>query len=194
MYTSQLEKISKKFGFIAFALFIFLAQNNSAFAVSISSVTNTENKFAVINIQKVTESCSVFRDIRGQMEERSKSLSAKFDEKIKKIQDDENSLKKKKDILGKEALEAEIKKIDTNKKMIQSESQDESKKLQKVYFDTISTMNKKMTGIIENYAKEKKINAIFEVSGIIYNNLDNVTDDIIDIMNKELPSFKVTFE
>jgi Skp family chaperone for outer membrane proteins len=194
MYTSQLEKISKKFGFIAFALFIFIAQNNSAFAVNISSVTNAENKFAVINIQKVTESCSVFRDIRGQMEERSKSLSAKFDEKIKKIQDDENSLKKKKDILGKEALEAEIKKIDTNKKMIQSESQDESKKLQKVYFDTITTMNKKMTGIIENYAKEKKINAIFEVSGIIYNNLDNVTDDIIEIMNKELPNFKVTFE
>lgn len=185
MYTSQSEKISKKFNFFVFVLLAFFTQNH---------VANANDKFAVINIQKVTESCTVFQDIRKQMEERSKSLGVKFDEKIKKIQDDESTLKKKKDVLGKEALETEIKKIENNKKIIQSESQEESKKLQKVYFDTISTMNKKMTSIIENYAKEKKINAIFEVSGIIYNNLENVTDDIVVIMNRDLPEFKVTFE
>ena len=184
MYTSRLAKTFKELSIVAFFLCAFFTHHSA----------NGEDKFSVINIQKVTETCTVFHDIRKQMEERSKSLSAKFDEKIKKIQEDETLLKKKKDVLGKEALEAEIKKIDTNKKNIQTESQEESKKLQKVYFDTISTMNKKMSTIIETYAKEKQISAIFEASGMIYNNLENVTEDIIVLMNKDLPSFKVAFE
>lgn len=183
MYISQLAKSFKNFSALATVLCLFF----------ISSRADADEKFAVINIQKVTEVCTVFQDIRKQMEEKSKTLSSKFDDKIKKIQDNENTLKKKKDVLSKEALETEIKKIENDKRAIQSESQEDSKKLQKVYFDTISTMNKRMSSIIENYAREKKISAIFESSNMIYNNLQNVTDDIIEIMNKDLPSFKVNF-
>jgi Skp family chaperone for outer membrane proteins len=184
MYTLQLEKISKKFSLFSFFFFIIFIYNSS----------KADVKFSVINIQKVTETCTVFNDIRKQIEDKSKSLSIRFDDKIRKIQENENNLKKKKDVLGKEALESEIKKIENDKKDIQNESQEESKKLQKVYFDTISTMNKKMSSIIETYSKEKKINAIFEASGLIYNNLDNITDDIIELMNKELPNFKINFD
>ena len=77
IYTLQLGKISKKFGFIAFILYAFFTNN----------VANADEKFAVINIQKVTETCTVFLDIRRQMEDKSKSLSLKFDSKIDKIKE-----------------------------------------------------------------------------------------------------------
>jgi len=182
MYTSLLEKNSK-----IFALFAFF------FCIFGSAISFADDRFAVINIQKVTESCNVFQDIRKQMESRSQVLSGRFDEKIKKLQNDESDLRKKKDVLKKEALDSEIKKIENGKRQIQNESQEESKKLQKVYFDTISTMNKKISVIIEGYAKEKKISAIFEASGLIYNNLENITDEIVQLINKELTSFKVDF-
>jgi len=183
MYTSLLAKSFKKFGIFLLLFVVFFVNQSSA-----------DDKFAVINIQKVTESCNVFQDIRKQMENRSQVLSGRFDDKIKRLQNDENDLRKKKDVLKKEALDGEIKKIENRKRQIQNESQEESKKLQKIYFDTISTMNKKISVIIENYAKEKKINAIFEASGLIYNNIENITEEIISLINKELTSFKVDFE
>ena len=128
------------------------------------------------------------------MEDKSKSLSLKFDSKIDKIKEREKSLKKKTSAISEIALEPEIKQIEKDKKAIHLESQEESKKLQKVYFDTISTMNKKMSTIVETYAKKNKINVIFEASGLIFSDLNNVTDDVIMLMNENLPSFKVSFE
>jgi Skp family chaperone for outer membrane proteins len=137
---------------------------------------------------------SVFQNIRNQMNEEFKKLRKKFDDQAKIIINKETALEKQKSILDSKAYSEKIAEIEKSKKNIQAELEKDKQKLQKIYFDTINDINKKMNSMIEKLANEKSYYAIFEASTLIYNNLDNITDETINIMNAEIPNYEIKFD
>ena len=150
-------------------------------------------QLATINIQKITESCSVFQDIRNQMNDQFKKMSQKFDEKAKVVMNEEIETSKRQSILERNAYNKKVAEINTKKQQIQVELEKDKQRLQKIYFDAISDVNKTMNAEIKEFAVKKAYKAIFEMSTLVYNDLDDDTNPVIELLNKKLPEYKIDF-
>lgn len=150
-------------------------------------------KFAVVNIQKVTKSSIVFQNISDQVNNHYKEMNIKYDAKAKEIMKAEKSLQKKANIVKQDALKKDVNNFNAKKQKIQEEFNNDRQRLEKAYVDTMSIMQRKMVDAIEKYAKDKKYCSIFETSTLVYNSLDDISDDIIKAMNNTITSYKIDF-
>ena len=123
MYISQLVKNFK----LLLLLIVFTISNATSEEIKTEKI-----HFAVINIQKITESCSVFQDIRNQMNDQFKKLSLKFDKQAKSIIDNENNLEKQKSVLDQKSYSEKMSEITKSKQKIQTELDSDKQKLQKI--------------------------------------------------------------
>lgn len=178
---------------------LFFCINNNysnLLAKSSAPVEIKENnpKFAVISIQKVSEGCLVFQDIRKQMENKANEMRMKFDAKTKDLRKDEQSLEGRAKLLNKEALDSEIHKINQKKQSLNEDLNNDRQKLEKAQFEAMSVLNQKIYGFIANYAKSKKYDAILEASNLVYHDFEVINDQIIEMINKEIKEFKIKFD
>jgi Skp family chaperone for outer membrane proteins len=173
--------------FRSFLFFLFITFS------AVTSARAVDNNFASINIQKITESCSVFQDIRNQMNDEFKKVGQKFDEKAKVLGNEEASLAKKQAVLEQNAFKKQVEELNSKKYQTQFELEKEKQKLQKIYFDAISVVNKKMNDVIKDHAEKKGYKVVFESSTLVYNSLSDVTSDIIQALNKEISSYRINF-
>ena len=169
-------------------LFIFLI-----LLINNAKAADSNAQFATINIQKITEFCSVFQDIRNQMNDQFKKMSQKFDEKAKVVMNEEIATSKKQAILERNAYNKKVMEINTKKQQLQVELEKDKQRLQKIYFDAISDVNKTMNAEIKEFAVKKAYKAIFEMSTLVYHDLDDATNAVIELLNKKLPSYKIDF-
>ncbi len=65
--------------------------------------------------------------------------------------------------------------------------------MQKIYFDAISAVNKTMNDEIKQFAVKKGYKAIFEMSTLVYHDLNDITPDVVGLLNEKLPSYKIDF-
>ena len=170
---------------VLFILLISLINNVKA--------AESSAQLATINIQKITESCSVFQDIRNQMNDQFKKMSQKFDEKAKVVMNEEIETSKRQSILERNAYNKKVAEINTKKQQIQVELEKDKQRLQKIYFDAISDVNKTMNAEIKEFAVKKAYKAIFEMSTLVYHDLDDATNPVIELLNKKLPEYKIDF-
>ena len=184
MYISRLVK---NFKVVAMMSLLFISNLNA------SEASDGKN-FAVISIQKVSESCGVFQNIRSQMNERMKKLSADFDLRGQKIKSEEKKVENEKSLISNVKYSEKMNEVNKSKQEIQVALESEKQKLQKVYFDAISEVNKKMISTIETIEKKKNYHAVFELSTLVHSDLDNITEEVIAEMNKTLPNYEMKFE
>jgi Skp family chaperone for outer membrane proteins len=153
-------------------------------------------KFAIVNMQKITESSDAFQDIKKQMESKANSMRTKFDNKNKEFRKKETEFEKKSKLLKADALQSEIDSLKKEGQKISDELNQDRQNLEKTYFETMNEFHKKVNKIITDYATEKKIDAVLEASGMVYfgKNLDEITDDLIKKINKEIKNFNIKFE
>ncbi len=175
--------------------FTFILNINNLLANPLNSDNKKSTHFASISMQKITESSLAFQNIKKQMEEHANSMRSKFDLKGKDIRKKESELEKKSKVLKPEVLKEEIEKLKKESQELNDELNNDRQKLEKIYFDTMNNFHKQVNDIISEYSNKNNIDVVLEVSNIIFisKNIDNITDKVIEIINKTIKEIKIKF-
>ncbi|WMP17083.1 OmpH family outer membrane protein [Thiothrix lacustris] len=152
-----------------------------------------DEKFARVDMRRINEASLVFHDIEVQVNHLFKELAIRLDTKAKDLMKTEKKLEKKAKIMDAAALVAEVNLLNHQKQEIQEELKIDRQRLEKAYVDARSVMNRKITEVIETIAIKEGYSAVFEVSALVSDERDDITDDVIRQMNDIVTSYKIDY-
>ena len=151
------------------------------------SISNSSEKIAFINFEYIINNSDygklIFKDLNNKKEENIKKL--KIQEK--KLRDEDNDIKLKKDIFSKDEINKKltllndnIKKFNNNKKLMEDELNNIKEKKMNDFMSQINL-------ILEQYMKDKSIDIMFNSKNILIGKKTiNKTEDILKLINEKI--------
>lgn len=170
---------------LLFATAIVLAPAAQAEGVSI----------AIVNVQKIMHDAAAAKSASDQLEKKQKSYQDELKKKDDALQKEEQELTKQKNVLSKEAFEEKTRAFRGKVTDIQKEVQSKKALLDNAYARALADIQKAVTDIIADMAKEKGFTLAIPTSQLLYaeNKLD-ISDEVLSRLNKKLPKLDVKFE
>jgi len=166
-----------------FVVTFFLIISTSAFA---------EQKIVVLDMKYVLNNSKAGKGAQDYLKKTFNDNAKKFSDLEKSLKKEETDLLSKKNILSKEEYS---KKSDAlRKKVIDYQSQRRSSldKIATLRAKSRETLIKKITPIVDAYIKENSISIVMDKKNMIGGlNEYDITNIIIDKLNKELPSLNL---
>ncbi len=146
-----------------------------------------EIKIAVIDVNRVLNECEEGKDAKNKMKARYEELQDKLEKEQGELKKMKEEIDKNKIVLGEEKIkekEKEFQKRMAEFRKLVAESEKEMRDRESAYTKVIL---EKIKRVVKDYVKEKNLNMVLDVSGgIVYADDElNITDDIIEILNKE---------
>lgn len=180
-----------KYKFIALITASTLAFSAPVFAED----AKTSSTIAVVNIQQVMKDSTAAKTVREQLESKQKSFQSEISKKEEALQKEDQELGKQKSVLSKDAFEAKAKSFREKATAVQKDVQAKKALLDNAFERSLNDIQKSVTDIIADLAKEKGFTIAVPTSQILYadKNLD-ISADVLDRLNKKLPKLDVKFE
>jgi outer membrane protein len=175
------------FKLIHYYFFMFF----KAFLVFILLSTSAFAKFAVVDIKKIEDKALVAKSLKEQLTKASEELESDVNSAREKMEQKVTELQKIVSTLSPDAVEK--KKAELQKEFISVESslQQRDSELQEARMKALEEINDKIKQIAEKIAKEKKLEMVFASNVLIYHSPENdITNDVISILDKEMTSIK----
>ena len=149
----------------------------------------------IIDINKVLTESKAAKDATNQIEKiqkKSEEESKKEDELIIK---EREKLIEQQSVMAPEAFEVKVADFEKKVQSYQIERQEKLRKLDQMVQSARAKILEEVKPIINEYASELGITVILEKNAVILSADDmDMTDDVIKILNKNLPSIKVELE
>jgi Skp family chaperone for outer membrane proteins len=151
------------------------------------SISNSSEKIIFINFEYIINNSDrgklIFNDLNNIKEENIKKL--KIEEK--KLIDEENDIKLKKDIISKDelnknllSLNEKIKKFKNKKKLMEEE-------LNKIKNEKMNDFMSKINILLEQYMKDQSVDIMFNSKNILIGKKTiNKTEDILKLINEKI--------
>ena len=161
------------------------------FFIFITGPISSEEKIVFIDIDKVIYQSELGKKLNKKITDEIKKEDSKLRKKEKELQNKENDILKQKNILSQDELNEKI----TNLKKEIMDFKDERRSINKKSADQrlkqTNSMVMSLNSILSKYANENSISLIIQKKNIVIGKsaLD-ITDQIIDIFNKEVKSLK----
>lgn len=174
----------------ALATAILLACTPAAFAADAAPVS-----IAVVNIQQIMRDSTAAKSVREQLDTKQKSFQAEITKKEEDLQKADKELGKQRSVLSKEAFEKKALEFRTKATDAQKEVQAKKALLDNAFARSLNEIQKAVTDIITEIAKEKNFTVAIPTSQILYadSKLD-ISDEVLTRLNKKLPKVNVTFD
>ena len=177
----------KKFNFI---LIIILFLTNISLA---DQYPNTS--IGIIDINKVLTESKAAKDATKQIDKiqkKSEEDSKKEDDQIIK---EREKLIEQQSVMAPEAFEIKVADFEKKVQTYQIERQEKLRKLDQMVQEARASILDEVKPIINDYANELGITVILEKNAVIMSADDmDMTDQVIQILNKSLPKIKVKLE
>jgi Skp family chaperone for outer membrane proteins len=160
--------------------------------LNLSVVANAaESKIAVVNMQAILEKASAAVDIRERIKKQSEQYLAEITKEEDKLRADEKKLASESGVLAKEVLEKKRKEFQDKVIKVQKNAQDKRANLDNSFKNSLEQVDKVISEIIGELAKEKGFEVAMPTSQIIYwqKELD-ITDEVLTRLDKKLPKVK----
>jgi Skp family chaperone for outer membrane proteins len=153
------------------------------------------NTVAIVNIQQIMQDSTAAKSVREQLESKQKAFQADVTKKQDALQKEKQELDKKQSVLSKEAYgekeHAFLNKVTTARKDM------DSKKalLDNAFSRSLGDIQKAVTDIIADLAKEKGFAVTIPSSELLYADpkLD-ITEEVLKRLNQKLPKLSVKFD
>ncbi len=149
---------------------------------------------AVVDMQRVMADSKAANSARSQLESKQKSFQAQVGKTESDLQKKDQELAKQRSLLA--ADEFKNKLTDFRKKAAEAQKDVQQKrlKLRRAFEMSIVTIQKKVTSIVAQIAKEKGYNLVVPTAQSLYfdKSLD-VTSEVLKRLDSQLPSMKVDF-
>lgn len=153
------------------------------------------SKIAVVNTQSIMRDSTAAKSVREQLDAKQKSYQTDIGKKEEALQKEDQELAKQKGALAKEAFEAKIKAFREKATATQKEVQDKKATLDAAYERSVIQIQKTVSDIITELAKEKGFTIALANSVVLYNEPGmDISNDVLTRLNQRLPKIDVKFE
>lgn len=175
-------------------LFALLAGLSLASAPAVYA-EDSKPTIAVVNIQQVMKDSTAAKSVREQLESKQKSYQAVISKKEESLQKEDQELSKQRSVLAKDAFEDKVRAFRNKATEVQKDVQSKKAMLDGAFERSLNDIQKVVTDIIADLAKEKGFLLAAPTSQILYadKKLD-ISDEVLDRLNKKLPKLDVKFE
>jgi len=153
------------------------------------------NNIATVNIQQIMRDSTAAQNVREQLESKQKSFQAEISKKEDQLQKEDQELGKQRSVLAKAAFDEKAAKFRTKATEVQKEVQSKKALLDSAFERALNDIQKVVTEIISDLAKEKGFIIAVPTSQILYADpkLD-ISDEVMKRLNQKLPKLDVKFD
>ena len=149
----------------------------------------------VVNIQQIMHDSAVAQSMQSQLEEKSKGFQSDISKKQEQLQKEKQALGEKRSVLSKSAFEEKAGAFEKKVTTAQKEAQSKKAVLDNAYAHALNDIQKAVTDIIADMAKEKGFALAVPTSQTLYYDpkLD-ITADVLAKLNQKLPKIEIKFD
>ncbi len=160
-----------------------------------SAQAQAASNIAVVNIQGIMRDSTAAKSIRDQMEAKQKAYQSDLQKKEESLQKEDAELRKQKSVLSKEALEEKAKAFNSKATDLQKEVAGKKAALDGAFERSLNEIQKSVTDIIAEMAKEKGFSIAIPTSQILYADTSmDISADVLKRLNERLPRVDVKFD
>lgn len=152
------------------------------------------SKTAIVNIQKIMKESKAAQAARDQLKAKQQQFQDEISRKEKELQAQDQELAKQRNVLAKEAFEQQVKDFRKKATDAQKDVQDKRMNLTKAFDGALAEIQGNVQQILADLAKEKGFEVAIPSSQVLYygQGLD-ISDEVLDRLNKKLPTMTVKF-
>ncbi|MDX1974343.1 MAG: OmpH family outer membrane protein [Rickettsiales bacterium] len=164
-------------------------------AVYAADAAPATTNIAVVNVQKVMGASTAAKSVREQIESKQKAFQTDISKKVDALQKEKQEIGKQQSVLSKAAFEEKARAFSVKETEVQKEVQSKKSMLDNGFERALSEIQKATVDIVAELSKEKNFILAVPTSQILYadNKLD-ISDEVIDRLNKKLPKVDVKFD
>lgn len=152
-------------------------------------------KIAVVNTQSVMKDSTAFKSINDQLEAKQKAYQADISKQQDALQKNKQELDKQQAALAKEAFAEKVKDFEGKVDSMQKEARTKKMTLDSAYQQSISQIEKTVSDIVADMAKEKGFNVALPLGPLLFADPSlDITADVTKRLNEKLPNYTVKFE
>ena len=171
---------------IAVAMFTF---------APVAMAADAPNLIAVVNIQQIMRDSTAAQNVREQLESKQKSFQAELSKKEEALQKEDQDLAKKRSVLSKPAFDEKAAKFRAKATEVQKEVQSKKAMLDGAFEHALGDIQKTVTDVIADLAKEKGFSVAVPTSQILYADTKlDISSEVLSRLNKKLPKLEVKFD
>lgn len=162
---------------------------------SVSLADTPGNMIAIVNIQQIMRDSTAAQNVREQLESKQKTFQSELSKKEEDLQKEDQELSKKRSVLSKAAFDEKANKFRAKATDLQKEVQAKKAILDGSFERSIGEIQKSVTDIIGDMAKEKGFTIAIPTSQILYGDTKyDITTEVLNRLNQKLPKLEVKFE
>lgn len=175
---------------VLFASMPALAQNGAAEGGLMAS-----SRMAVVNVQAILRDATAAKSVRDQLEAKQKAYQSEIAKKEEALQKEDQELAKQRGTLSKEAFEQKVKTFRDKATATQKEVASKKATLDNAFENSLGQIQKTVTDIIAEMAKEKGFIVALPSSQILYADATlDISSEVLARLNQRLPKIDVKFE
>ena len=146
-----------------------------------------ETKIAYVDIDFVLTNINAGKIVFNKLENNEKLKRETFNNKEKKLKEEENKILASRNIISQEQLDINIKEFQNKLKDYRNYKSEELKKLNKIKNDEIVKLLNLINPLIQEYMKSNSINFLMDKKNIyIADKSYDLTNKLIEIINKKI--------
>ncbi|MFL2895107.1 MAG: OmpH family outer membrane protein [Candidatus Pelagibacter sp.] len=151
------------------------------------SLAQSEEQIVYLDLDKVVSNTKAGKLIINELKKSKKKDLSKFEKKEKELKKIENDINKQKNILSEDELKKKITNFRKEISIFQNNKQKVISEFNQKKIDEFNKFFKKITPLIENYAKEKKIDIVLDRKNIfLASKKKDITQEIIKIIDSSI--------
>lgn len=145
-----------------------------------------------IDIKKILNTSKAGAEAQKKLKQRLKTQTEKFKKLEDGVRKEEAEIISQKKVISAEEYKKKVEALRKKVAVLQKDKQKSFNNLAKTRSDARVTLLKSLNPIVKKYMQEKKIRLIIDKKSVILGDTSlEITEQIITILNKELPSIKV---
>jgi outer membrane protein len=162
---------------------------------SAQAADKTDNKIAVVDIQKVVKNSLASKDISSQIEKKRAAYQAAVTKQEDELRKKDQELSKQQSILSPEAFQQKAKEFKSRVADVQKDVQSRRVKLEKGYEQAIMEVQKVVLDIVAKLADEKGFVIAIPTSQILYAKPDmDISTEVLERLNARLSNVPVKID
>ena len=151
------------------------------------SISNGNEKIVFINFEYIINNSNhgklIFKDLNNKREENIKKLKTEE----KKLRDEENDIKLKKDIISKDELNKKLVILNDNIKKFQKKKKLMEDELNEIKNEKMNNFMSQINILLEQYMNDQSVDIMFNSKNILIGKKTiNKTDDILKLINEKI--------
>ena len=184
LYDLILERGSSLMKYLKHALFlVFITLSGAAFSAE---------TIAVIDMQKVRAGSVAINKVLEKIKKKRDSYQAEITKQEESLRDGEKKLAEQHALLTPEAFKAKRDDFQKQKIEVLRGVQEKRAQLDKIYSAALVELQKSVIEIVAQLSKEKGFDIALPLAQVVYSSPSlDITDQVLEKVNKKLPSIKV---